>query len=48
MGGGYQKWKIQRNWEHRVHKTKDEDQQDKNITQLFTPIQSSNQNAVLI
>jgi len=28
-----QKWIIQRNWQHRVHKTLDEDKQNKNTTQ---------------
>jgi hypothetical protein len=26
---GNQKWTIQRNWQHRVHKTQDEDKQNK-------------------
>ena len=28
-----QKWTTQRNWQHRVHKTQDEDKQNKNTTQ---------------
>ena len=28
-----QKWTIQRNWQHRVHNTKDEEKQSKNTTQ---------------
>ena len=26
---GNQKWTIQKNWQHRVHKTQDEDKQNK-------------------
>jgi hypothetical protein len=27
--GGNEEWAIQRNWQHRVHKTQDEDKQNK-------------------
>ena len=27
--GGNQEWTIQRNWQHRVHKTQNEDKQNK-------------------
>ena len=30
---GNQQWTIQRNWQHWVHKTQDEDKQIKNTTQ---------------
>jgi len=30
---GNQEWTIQRNWKHWVHKTQDEDKQNKNTTQ---------------
>ena len=28
-GSGKQKWTIQRNWKHRLHKTQEEDKQNK-------------------
>ena len=31
--GSNQEWTIQRNWQHRVHKTQDEGKQIKNTTQ---------------
>jgi chloramphenicol 3-O-phosphotransferase len=30
---GNREWTIQRNWQHRVHKTQDEDNQNKKIAQ---------------
>jgi len=30
---GNQEWKIQRNWQHWVHKTQNDDKQTKNTTQ---------------
>ena len=32
---GNQKWTIQRNWQHWVHKTQDEDKQSKTIKGLY-------------
>jgi hypothetical protein len=42
---GNQEWTIQRNWQHRVHETHNEDKQNKNTMQyvLDTTIQKQNQ-----
>ena len=51
---GYQEWTIHRNWQHRVHKTKEEDKQNKNTTQyvvdttLETDINNENKSWALL
>jgi len=46
---GNQKWTIQRNWQHWVHKTQHEDKQNTNITQyvLDTTIHKQTQKSIV-
>ena len=41
---GNQEWTIQRNFQHWVHKTQDEDKQDKDTTQKTKTMSKTDQN----
>ena len=45
---GNQEWTIQRNFQHWVHKTQDEDKQDKDTTQKTKTMSKTDQNQRLI
>jgi len=45
---GNQEWTFQRNWQHWLHKTQDEDKEKKNVGQHYTQTNRNNVNKTCV